>query len=274
VVNWSDQLRRVMRTGHYARPVPSILAPRLWFGHLLMVGALAATFALGLWQLDSWQERRAAETVDLTSAEPVPLTDLMSSDDPFPGDRVGRPVEVAGTWLDAAPVFVADREREGADGYWMVALLDLGSGGLPVVLGWIADPVQAPTAPTGTASLVGWLQPPEGTGAFDEDPNDDILGQLRVADLQQRTEVDLYSAYVVAQDGLAGLPQADLDALPQSSRFTALRNLLYGLEWWIFAGFVVFIWWRWVRDETRSGDDRDAQPTDGSEQSEPVASPR
>ncbi len=28
-----------------------------------------------------------------------------------------------------------------------------------------------------------------------------------------------------------------------------LQNLLYALEWFVFGGFAVFIWWRTVLDE-------------------------
>ena len=42
--------------------------------------------------------------------------------------------------------------------------------------------------------------------------------------------------------------QADLDQLPDTGRLTAIRNLLYALEWWFFGGFAVFVWWRWARD--------------------------
>ncbi|MDP3890036.1 hypothetical protein, partial [Nocardioides sp.] len=42
---------------------------------------------------------------------------------------------------------------------------------------------------------------------------------------------------------------ATLDQLPEVGRFTSVRNLLYGIEWWIFGLFAAFIWWRWVRDE-------------------------
>ncbi len=46
-----------------------------------------------------------------------------------------------------------------------------------------------------------------------------------------------------------GLEPADLDQLPEVGRFTALRNLLYAVEWWFFGAFALFIWWRWLRDE-------------------------
>ena len=38
-------------------------------------------------------------------------------------------------------------------------------------------------------------------------------------------------------------------SLPKAETFTALRNLLYAIEWWVFGGFAVFLWWRWCRDE-------------------------
>jgi hypothetical protein len=38
-------------------------------------------------------------------------------------------------------------------------------------------------------------------------------------------------------------------SLPKASTFTGLRNLLYAVEWWVFGGFAVFLWWRWCRDE-------------------------
>jgi surfeit locus 1 family protein len=239
--------------------VPSALAPRLWWGHLLALVLVAAAATLGFWQLEAWQERRAAEARDLTRTEPVPLTDVLGPDDPFPGDRVGQPVTVSGTWLADGTVFVSGRERHGTDGYWMVTPLGLTDGAaIPVVLGWLAAPDAAPAPPVGDADVVGWLQPSEGSGAVDEDPSDDVVPQLRAADLVQLVDQDLYGAYAVARDGIAGLPAADLAALPEASRFTAVRNLLYGVEWWVFGGFALFIWWRWLRDSTQLPDEESA----------------
>jgi surfeit locus 1 family protein len=232
--------------------LPPALAPRLWWGHVLVVVAVVAAGLLGFWQLEAWQERRDAEARDLTAVEPLPLADVIGPDDPFPGDRVGQPVSVSGTWLPDATVFIEGRERAGVEGYWAVTPLLTGDGAaIPVVLGWVASPDAAPDWWQGPADLVGWLQPPEGTGATDDDPDDDVLPQLRTADLVQLVDQDLYGAYVVARDGVAGLPAADLTQLPEASRFTAVRNLLYGVEWWVFGGFALFLWWRWVRDETR-----------------------
>ncbi len=122
--------------------------------------------------------------------------------------------------------------------------------------GWVERPQDAPPAPTGTAGIEGVFQPSEGTGAFDDDPLDDVFPQLRVADLVQRLDNDLFSGYAVLTEtspgtntGAAGLVPADITQLPDPGQFTALRNLLYAVEWWFFGGFALFIWWRFVTEE-------------------------
>jgi cytochrome oxidase assembly protein ShyY1 len=207
--------------------------------------------ALGVWQVHAWQDRRAAEARDLTHMSPVALTELMGPDDPFPGTDLGRPVSLEGEWLPQGAFYVSDRQDAGRDGLWLVVPLAVGAAtdpAVPVVLGWTED-VDPSLVPTGAASVVGWLQPPEANGSVDADPDDDVVPQLRSADAIQRVDNDLYSAYVVATSPSAGLSPATLDSLPEVGRFTALRNLLYAFEWWFFGAFAAFVWWRWVRDE-------------------------
>ncbi|WP_193613026.1 SURF1 family cytochrome oxidase biogenesis protein [Nocardioides lijunqiniae] len=228
------------------------LTPRMIGAHLLAVVCVGVACGLGVWQYDAWQRHRASEAVDLTQLEPVPLADVMGGDDPFPGDKVGQPVEVSGTWLPDSTVYVEGREVDGVAGYWVVTPLAVGSAdgsALPVVRGWTERVDEAPAAPAGTADVVAWLQPTEGTGQADDDPSDDVLPQLRTADLVQHVDQDLYGAYGVATEPLDGLRAATLEQLPAPGRFTALRNFLYALEWWVFGGFAAFIWWRFVREE-------------------------
>lgn len=245
--------------------VSSPLARRLWGAHLLGVVCVCVAATLGWWQLESWQAVRAAEARDLSRAEPVPVAEVLGPDDPFPGDQVGRPVEVSGIWVPEATVYVAGRAHEGADGHWVVTPVAVGESGsatapaLPVVRGWVADPADAPAAPSGAVALVGFLQPGEGTGEMDTDPNDDVLPQLRIGDLVQHVDQDLYGGYVIARDGLDGLPPADVSALPQVSASTGLRNLLYALEWAVFGSFAAYVWWRFVRDATAESPARPAE---------------
>ena len=229
----------------------------------LAVVLVAVAGWLGWWQLDAWQTRRDAEAQDLTSLPPVALDEVMGSDDPFPGDRVGQPVDVSGTWLPEGSFWVSGRDQDGRDGYWAVTPLELSGTdtAVLVVRGWTPE-AEAPDGglPDGTATLTGWLQPPEGTGAVDDDPDDDVVPQLRIADAVQRVDADLYGAYVVAKEPAPGLEAASLGSLPEVGRFTALRNLLYAVEWWFFGAFAAFIWWRWVRDQGAADRVTDSAP--------------
>lgn len=238
---------------------------------MLAIIAVGAAIVLGLWQFDGWQVQREAEARDLTRAEPVALNSVLGSDDPFPGSGVGQPVTLEGTWVPDGTLYVSERDSGDQEGFWVVtplAITDADDPALLVVRGWTPDPSQAPAPPTGTAEMVAWLQPPEGTsGIADDNPDDDVVPQLRIADAIQHVDQDLYGAYAVVADevaegdwavganavnpGTSGLTQVQPEETPEVGRFTALRNFFYGVEWWIFGAFAAFVWWQWVRDRVR-----------------------
>lgn len=252
-----------------------LFSPRMVALHLLAVVAVGAAVWLGLWQYDAWQTRRDAQATDLAHATPRPLDRVMSSDDPFPGDAIGRPVEFRGQWVPASTLLVADRLHDGDNGYWVVtpvAVCDTSCGpdnpAMLVVRGWTGQPQLAPAAPTGDVDITGWLQPPEGSGRTDPDPDDDVLQEVRIADAIQHVDQDLYGAYVISNDATAGLTQVTPASLPEPETFTALRNLLYAVEWWVFGGFALFVWWRWCSDEMKAARLSVLCPTTGAPESD------
>jgi cytochrome oxidase assembly protein ShyY1 len=229
-----------------------LLRPKFWPGHLAMLVAVAIAVGLGLWQLDAWHARRADAARNLTSKPPVALGTLMTGDSPFPGRSVGQPVRFTGQWT-GTNIYVADRYLHGKRGYWVVtaALVDGTRSAMPVVRGWSRSP-DAPV-PTGPTSVVGWLQPTEGSGPFDADPHDDVIPTMRIASLVEHVDADLYSGYVAAKavtppDTSGALEPVTPQSVPDVSMFTAARNLFYAIEWWVFGAFAVFIWVRWCRD--------------------------
>jgi cytochrome oxidase assembly protein ShyY1 len=232
--------------------------------------ATLAAVALGLWQYDVWQSHRQAQSSSLAGAAPRPLDSVMSADDPFPRDDVGRPVRVSGRWLPADTLFVSGRELHGRRGSWVVTPLEVcrppsctRAPAVLVVRGWVADRGAAPSAPGGEVEVTGWLQPGEGSGNPDPDPGDDVLPQLRIADALQHVSQDLYGGYVIAKvPHQAGLSPVTPASLPKAPSFTAVRNLLYALEWWVFGGFAVYLWGRWCRDELQRGFGVAAGPDD------------
>jgi cytochrome oxidase assembly protein ShyY1 len=238
--------------------------------HVPAVAAIVAAVLLGNWQIDAWQTHRQDRSAELADATPVPLHDVLGPDDVYPADAVGRPVTLSGAWLPESRVFVADRLLNGEEGYWMVVpIATCGSAApgcaeaaaLPVVLGWTRDVADAPSAPEGTTELTGWLQPGEAAEEPDGDAQDDVLPSLRIAELLQRLDEDVYSGFVVLQEpaeARSGLEPVTPESLPDPPTSTALRNLLYGIEWWFFAGFAAFLWWRWTKDEVDAARSRHA----------------
>jgi cytochrome oxidase assembly protein ShyY1 len=203
-----------------------------------------------MWQFAAWQAHREAAQRDLTHATPIPLARALGPDDPLTGDHLGRPVTIEGTWLSN---YVAV-QRPG--GLWEVGFLQTDTGSaIPVVLGWHAGQELPPPLKT-TGTLTGWLQASQGDGAS-ASPKPGVVSSLRIADLAQRVDVDLYGAYVIADHSKGqdvpwgGLRQAHLDQQPSAGGWAGLRNLFYGVEWWFFGGFAIFLWIKWMRDETR-----------------------
>ncbi len=251
-----------------------MLRPKFWAGHLAMIVCLGAAVGLGLWQLDAWHIHRQDAARNISARKPVALSSLMGGDSSFPGRSVGQQVTFSGTWLGSSTLYVADRYRGSKVGYWVVTpvLVDGTRSAMPLVRGW--SPTHTSTIPTGHVAVTGWLQPSEGLGPIDQNPNDRIIPMMRIASIVQMVPTDLYSGFVIANvaqsafgSSQSGISSLDGSVSPDVSAFTGLRNLLYAIEWWFFGGFVVFVWVRWCRDSfeiaNESGSDPDDADDDG-----------
>ncbi|GGD11399.1 SURF1 family protein [Nocardioides daphniae] len=259
-------------------PAPVLLRPVAIGAHLFALFCVGVAVTLGFWQVGSWQSQRDEGTTDRSTQEPVPLDEALGPDDPFPQAAVSLPVTASGTWLGDSTLYVEGRDRGDASGYWVLTPLAVGDAtdaatapALLVVRGWVASIDPRPPVPTGTAEVTAWLQPPEGTaGVTDSDRSDDVIPQVRLADAIQHVDQDLYGGFAVVDTdadntnaGAEGLEPVGVEEVPEVAATTGLRNLLYGLEWWIFAGFAAFIWLRWCRDEVVNAREPDPVAVDG-----------
>ena len=245
------------------RSTSRLLTGRTAGATALLAVFLAAFCGLGLWQFEGWQAQRAAEERDLSTRTPVALTSVIGPDDPFPGDEVGRPVSLRGEWLPGTGFVVGPRRGDdGTDGWWSAAVVAVDGTGtsVPVVTGWSPRPAQPDLA--GPVAVTGFLQPGEGSLAADPDPTDRVLPELRLATLTDFVPQDLVSAFVVASDvaPAVGLPLVPPEQVPAVGASTALRNLLYALQWWLLAIMALVIWGRFVRDELAAPDPAPVDP--------------
>ncbi len=250
-----------------------LLKAHAWGAHVLLLVALAISIVAGLWQFSAWQAERDAASHTLVNAAPVPLASLMGGDSPFPGRSVGQPVTLSGTWMPEGTVYVSGRYHDRKRGYWVVTPVLIGKSAMPVVRGWSAEPKAPPPAPA-TVTLTGWLEPSESQGEADTDPHDDIITSVRIASMTEHVSTDLYSGFVVQKsDPGDGLLAVGPTQQPDVSAFTGLRNLLYAIQWWVFGGLAIYMWWRWCQEQLHPrAEDREQDPAGSADQGEKVPS--
>ncbi len=243
-----------------------VLRQRRWLGFSAFVLAmLVLCVVLANWQWGRYQQRSAEnDHLDAALAEPaVPVDDLLeATPDPGAGlapELAWRMVTASGTFDAAAEVAVRRRPLDGRNGYWIVTPLVTGSGALLVNRGWVAAGIDATTAPevpappAGEVTVTGRLRPAEPTNHSDPPP----AGQAWAADPQVLISGDTprYEAYVEMRD--SDPPAAEGLTELSDPGHRGLNNLVYSVQWLIFALVGAFGWWRLIRQESRrdGGDD-------------------
>ena len=250
-----------------------MLRPR-WVLALLAALGIAAGFALlGQWQLDRAVQQAVVQ--ERPTEEVRPLDDVAQPDGPTEQAATGQRVEVTGTFVPGDTVIVEGRLNDGVAGYWPVAHLevtDAAPGGLPIALGWSADLETARAAADrfdasagGEVTLVGRFLPSEAPMVPDEDADPFSMQTVAVAQLINRwadyDDRPVYFAYVTAAEPAAGL-EAIASPPPEESVELNWLNVFYAVEWAVFAGFAIFLWYRLVRDAVERDRDAAAEEAD------------
>lgn len=226
---------------------------------LLAVAVLVviAFVQLGRWQLGVAEDEALRESLARArSQQPVAVETVLRPHSDFPGELGTRSVTATGEF-GTDQVVVGGRRLHGRTGFWVVAPLRVAASGatLPVLRGFVTSPSDLPPVPTGTVTVTGGLAPPESPYAGDPPPQ----GQLASVDtsvLVGRWPGDLYNAFVFQQQeepAAAPATLGSMERVPTPSGETGFkwRNAAYALQWWAFAAFALYMWWRIVRDEGR-----------------------
>jgi surfeit locus 1 family protein len=220
---------------------------------LVVLGLVAAMVMLGLWQLGVYDDKQSADAHRRETLSPVALDSVLGRDQAFDGDQVGRPVHVTGHWAAARQLWVA--RGIAPDGTYAVTTpLVTTNGSAILVVRGVVDRVGAgASVPSGSVSVQGILEPPTNDGTAPT--ADGRVDGLRTSALVEGFPMDLYDGFVVltGSEPASVLPMVDAP-VPSASRWAGLRNLVYALQWWMFAAFVVFMAWRMMADRSASPD--------------------
>jgi cytochrome oxidase assembly protein ShyY1 len=242
------------------------LKPR-WLGLLVVLVVILVTFTqLGLWQLNVARDKGRAEAVEQAPSLAVaPLGQVIAPHTSFPSAASGRRVEVTGTYAAGGQFLVGGRVLDGRDGYWVVApLIERDTEArLAVVRGFVRERSQAAGPPLGRVVVTGSLAPGESPAEAPAEPGSaaypqGVLGSIDLAVLVNRWPGELYNAFAFATaersagGAAVGLTPGLERVPPPVAGGTSLnwRNAAYALQWWIFAVFAAYMWWRMVRDDT------------------------
>ncbi|GAA1506861.1 SURF1 family protein [Streptomyces albidochromogenes] len=253
-----------------------LLTPRWWGIHLFVVLAIPFCVFMGSWQLGRFEDRvethqAAEEKPDPGRQAAVPLDRLL----PVDKETSGRPATATGRY--AEQFVVPGREVDGRRGAYVLTLLRTDGGkALPVVRGWLPAGAEAPAAPRGDVTVTGALQASENPGTDGVHAGGGLpkgqLGMISAASLVNLVPYDVYDAWITlgkADFGMLPVPAV----APQGSGLDlkAFQNLGYTGEWFVFAGFVLFMWFRLMRREAEAARDlalgiqeEDAPVTSGS----------
>jgi cytochrome oxidase assembly protein ShyY1 len=235
-----------------------LLTPRWWGINVFVLLAIPFCVFMGSWQLsrfeDRMQDHRAAtERIDPADRAPArPLAELL----PVDKETSGALATVTGRY--GKQLLVPNRELDGRNGFYVLTLLRTDDGkALPVVRGWLPGAAKAgrvPAAPSGEVTVTGSLQASETPGSNGVPVQGGLpAGQtsaISAAALVNLVPDDLYDAWVTLDKADSGMKAVPATA-PQDTGLDlkAFQNLGYTGEWFVFAGFVVFMWFRLVRRE-------------------------
>ncbi|MEV7286956.1 SURF1 family protein [Streptomyces sp. NPDC093252] len=238
-----------------------LLTPRWWGINVFVVLAIPFCVFMGSWQLSRFEERmdthRSATeepTTDRTGAA-RPLTELLPVDKETSGERATATGEYAEQFL------VPDRPLDERPGAYVLTLLRTDDGrALPVVRGWLpgtADTARAPAPPAGEVTVTGALQASETPGSNGVPALSGLpagqTGAISSASLVNLVPYEIFDAWITLDEGDSGMRAVPATAAADTGLdLKAFQNLGYTGEWFVFAGFVVFMWFRLLRREVES----------------------
>lgn len=234
------------------------LQPR-WLALLALVLVVGAVFGwLGSWQLGVARDRGAEAAARAARARPaVPIEQLLQPQRAFPPQADARLVTARGAYQPGRTVLVTERLQRGRAGWWVVTALRTDAGALlPVVRGWVAtadDATALPSAvPAGPVSLQGVLQADDPPADRTLDLPVGQLAQVDAADLVNRWGAPIFNGYLLLGAEQAAPSVTQPERVPPPAyvpQGIAWRNAAYAVQWWVFAGFALLLWWKMVRQD-------------------------
>mgnify|MGYP001149774658 CR=1 FL=1 len=234
-----------------------------WLGVLALVLIVAGIFAwLGRWQLERAVDDSRAVGPDTEIA--IPLSELVAPQQPIEGMMAWRRVEVELSYVAGDTVLLSDRLNAGPERGWTVVAhgVTIDGASLAVALGWSADEAvaEAARATLDEGMMIDALQLVTGRFMPTEAPQQSDFQSGTRSALAVGELINIWSAppaggayggYLALDappEWAVGLEAIDAP-MPTREVEVNLLNIFYGIEWVVFSGAAIFLWWRLVKDD-------------------------
>lgn len=207
-----------------------------WIGGLLIALAAASLFAwLGQWQLG-----RAVE-----SNQPIQIVKS----------------ETVNVMLDTAHVFIVqDRVQNSKTGYWVIANSKTEKGdSIVLALGWSEKLATAKEVRTNlmTSMVAQAFLPVKGVTLPTEAPVRSINGYtfatVSTAQIANEVGSEMRYDYLAVAGNAVPYGLQEISASISQEAGVNWLSAFYAIEWAVFAGFAVFMWWRLLKDAHVAG---------------------
>ncbi|WP_101574145.1 SURF1 family protein [Brevibacterium sp. 239c] len=255
-------------------------------GSLLIVLILVTCFVgLSAWQVERAQHKNDA--VDSANVEEIePFNDVMEAQAPMPGILADQRVSLSGHWLPDDQVVVPGRVLDGGKGFWVVTMFApddarLGDSAganaddktiaIPVLRGFTTDEKTAmdSRAAEGPVKMKAQIGPVEGPMPGNSLPEGQVRSVSTAQLINMFPDLLTYSGFLIPEEATGDAASIATDGLsfvpPTMTRDEGgfdMQSAGYAIEWLIFAGMALYMWWQLLRDDfmrRRLDDDSDSQ---------------
>jgi surfeit locus 1 family protein len=227
--------------------------PRWIVALLLALGVAAAFAALGQWQIG--RAVATATVVVYPTEKVVPLSSVATPEKEVTDRAAGQMVSIVGRRVAGDTYVVSDRVNFGTTGYWVIGHVVAANGAsLAVALGWAPTKARADVAAAAlsvgapSATIVGRYNPTEPPDQEDFEHNVRSVVSIPALINEWKTVPTVsYGGYVVLKKAPAGLTTIQ-SPRPVNDVTLDWLNVFYAIEWAVFAGFAIYLWYRLVKD--------------------------
>lgn len=228
---------------------------RFWLVTFAGLAALAATLALGAWQMSRASQKLALQAAmqQRSGMPPIDQKALVAAAATATADLLHRPVILRGTWLPQHTVFLDNRQMGGKPGFYVVTPLKLEGSEAAVLVerGWVQrnfvqrDKLPPVDTPPGVVELRGRMAPPPGKlYEFGGTGGGAIRQNIDLAQFRAETGLALLDL-AVQQTGEPS--QGLLREWPEAAS-GAPKHYGYAFQWWALSALIaiLYVWFQFI----------------------------